>query len=118
MASNVGQTTGTDFAPVEIRALQKPELFVSIPITVKSGQNLQIGETVAFDGDYVETYSNGVSGSAVGIMTENADATNNSLISSMYVKGIFKKSILSGINLDGGAETELMGKTVKDYFIM
>ncbi len=53
---------------------------------------------------------------ALGILSEQVNASQGSVVSSMYVKGNFKESRLSG--LDEDAMVDLLGRKVDGYFIM
>ena len=90
--------------------------FVNFPCTVKEGESLAKGEVVAFDGDYVVAYEDGVNEPAVGIIFEHVDATDEAKLSNMFVKGQFITAALTGY--DAAALADMGGRAVGDYILI
>lgn len=111
-----GLSTVNTYSPDEIRGLGTND-FMTMPITVTSGLNLSAGQVMAIDSgtDKGVAYSSGAN-TAAGILTEDVDASSADTLSSMYVKGNFVESKLTG--LDAQAKESLGGKSVGELFII
>ena len=109
-------TTQT-YEPKEIRAAGYQGQFLAVPVTVKSTQTLTAGTVLGIitaTGLAVAYDDSALDGSevAAGILVEDVDAvaTGADVVSSMYVRGNFQASRLTG--LDGSASADLGARTV------
>ena len=105
------------YEPVEIRAAGDEKQFLAVPVTVAESQILSTGTVLGIVTDtglgvaYASTNTDG-SELAAGILLEDGDgaAAGADVVSSMYVRGNFQTSKLSG--LDSGAKTDLGAREV------
>ena len=82
-----------------------------ITLTISDGnEDFDEGDTFTFSTTRAEPRT------ALGILSEKVDASEGDVISSMYVKGNFIESKLTG--LDSNAKTDLLGRSAGEYFIM
>jgi hypothetical protein len=82
-----------------------------VRFTVSDGnQDFQVGDKFTFS-----TVAAGAR-SALGILSQRVEAAGEDVISTMYVRGNFVESKLTG--LDAGAKADLNGRSVAGYFLM
>lgn len=91
--------------------------FLARPVTVKSGENLVIGDAVALEassGKYRKYNTSGSGGleTALGIIGESVNASAGDLVSFMFVRGNFITAKL-GANLDADALGQLNARQVE-----
>lgn len=93
------------YTPSEIRAFSYSHLYLSVPVTIVSGQDLAKGTVlgkITASGKYTAYASTNANGSetAEGILAQAVDASstgaNADTPASMYVKGVFVESKLTG----------------------
>lgn len=101
----------TTYTPAEIRAAGYQGQFLAIPVTVKSTQTLTAGTVLGIitaSGLAVAYDDSAVDGSevAAGILVEDVDAVaaGADVVSSMYVRGNFVASRLTGANQAAAAD--------------
>jgi hypothetical protein len=111
----MGEITTQTWTPTEIRASQRDEDFYAVPATILQGETLAKGTVVGvvtLTGK-VKAYASGNSDGSevpVGVIQEAVDAALADKQSSVYIKGMFVESKLTGV--DANAITLLKAKSV------
>ena len=119
----MGEIQTTEYEGIEIRARGHEALFTRKPATVAAtqeamdagtilGQVTESGLFVAYDDDAIDG-----SEVAAGILLEDVDAVSAgaAVVSSMYVKGAFVESKLTG--LDDAAKADLGARSVPGHVL-
>lgn len=113
----MSEITTTTYTPKEIKAFARADLYLAIPGTVVSGQNLTEGTVLGkiTASNKLKAYNDAnVDGSevAVGIISSNTNATAGDKVCTYFIKGAFYTDQLIGV--DDAAKADLGAREPAD----